>query len=166
MASAQMQGSPGLAKKVGSLGQSEQDDQATPSVAKKVGNLGQSEQDNQATPSVAKKVGNLGQSEQDNQATPTHVKKASGLGQKKQNTLSLAQKVGSSNQPEEDKPCSSRFSKLSMKRCLPKETCDGSESDDEIVTPVAQSAIEKMPATYKLTNSLKSKSLPKGKLTT
>ena len=117
--------------------------QTTPKLAKKAGSLGHLEQDKQTTPVPAKKVDSSGHSEQ---TTPSHSKKAGG-------------------QSEQDKPCSSRFSKLTMRRCLPKETCDDGDGDDDMtVTPVAQSAVEKMPATYSLTNS--SKSLQKGKLCT
>ena len=126
---------------------SEREKPSTPNVAKKPA------QEKRTLPSAPVKVGGSVQSKQGKPASATEK---SGTQESDQSNQMTPKKAGSLDQSAPDKP--SGISKLSMKRSLQKEACNVANEEDvdeEMVTPVAHSAVEKMPATYSLTNSVK-----------
>lgn len=156
------------------LDQSGHSNMTTPNIGNKICDLNPSERDKPTTSNLAKKpmqdkkslssapVQSV-QSKLDKAAPATEK---SGAQEPDQSSQVTPKKAGRLNQSAPDKPGVSGVSKLSMKRSLQKEArgvdneTDG-DSDEEMVTPVAHSAVEKMPATYSLTNS-RVKALQKG----
>ncbi|KAL5457097.1 hypothetical protein EMCRGX_G034336 [Ephydatia muelleri] len=151
------------------LGQSGQCNQTAPNIVNKICDSNPSEREKPSTPNVAKKPMQekrtlpsapvkVGGSVQSKQGKPALATEKGGTQESDQSNQMTPKKAGSWDQSAPDKPSVSGISKLSMKRSLQKEACNVAneeDGDEEMVTPVAHSAVEKMPATYSLTNSVK-----------